>query len=51
MRYLKTGREGAHDEVSGASPLAPHGITEPDLSDLVLFIHGEPVTGFEGDSV
>ena len=38
-------------EVSGASPLAPQGITEPDLSDPVLFVDGEPVTGFDGDSV
>jgi len=50
--FAITGGSGVDaPEVSGASPLAPHGITEPDLSDPVLFIDGEPVTGFDGDTV
>ena len=38
-------------EVGGLTPLAPQGMTEPDFSDPVLFIDGEPVTGFDGDAV
>lgn len=38
-------------ETGGLTPLAPQGIPEPDPSDVVLFIDGEPVTGFDGDSV
>ncbi len=57
--FAITGGSGVDaPEVSGASPLAPQGITppppqgwEPDLSDSVLFIDGEPVTGFDGDTV
>jgi hypothetical protein len=38
-------------QVGGDLPLAPQGITEPDLSDQVLFIDGEPVTSFDVDTV
>ncbi len=42
---------GEAPKTGGLTPLAPPGITEPDLSDPVLFIDDEPVTGFDGDSV
>jgi hypothetical protein len=46
-----TGTGADAPEVGGDLPLAPQGVTEPDLSDQVLFIEGEPVTGFDGDTV
>ena len=46
-----TGAGADAPQVGGASPLAPPGITEPDLSDQVLFIEDEPVTPFNGDTV
>ena len=46
-----TGGGRGTPETGGLTPLAPTGITEPDLSDSVLFIDGEPVTGSDGDTV
>lgn len=46
-----TGAGADAPQVGGELPLAPHGVPEPDLSDQVLFIDGEPVTGFDGDTV
>ena len=49
--FAYTGGSGSDTlETGGLTPLAPQGLTEPDLSDPVLFIDGEPVTGIDGDT-
>lgn len=42
---------GEVPETGGNTPLAPRGVSESDVPDPVLFIEGEPVTAFDGDSV